>query len=69
MRIVLAFSLLAVLVILTLTNQQPYHRNCGGCHDEIVKNRKDVNPPTSKKCCGLPQEDGVKGFAGSRLVA
>jgi cytochrome c553 len=36
--------------LITLNNQQAYHRNCGGCHDEIVKNRKDVNPPTSKKC-------------------
>jgi cytochrome c553 len=36
--------------LVTLTNQQAYHRNCGGCHDEIVKTRTDVTPPTSKKC-------------------
>ena len=36
--------------LVLLTNQQAYHRNCAGCHDEIVKTRKDVNPPTSKKC-------------------
>jgi cytochrome c553 len=36
--------------LVTLTNQQAFHRNCAGCHDEIVKTRKDVNPPTSKKC-------------------
>ncbi|MDQ2855176.1 MAG: cytochrome c family protein [Acidobacteriota bacterium] len=36
--------------LITLNNQQAFHRNCGGCHDEIAKNRKDVNPPTSKKC-------------------
>ena len=36
--------------LVTLNNQQAFHRNCGGCHDEIVKSRKDVNPPTSKKC-------------------
>jgi cytochrome c553 len=36
--------------LITLTNQQAFHRNCAGCHDEIVKTRKDVNPPTSKKC-------------------
>jgi cytochrome c553 len=36
--------------LVTLTNQQAYHRNCAGCHDEIAKTRKDVNPPTSKKC-------------------
>lgn len=36
--------------LITLNNQQAFHRNCGGCHDAIVKNRKDVTPPTSKKC-------------------
>jgi cytochrome c553 len=36
--------------LITLTNQQALHRNCAGCHDEIVKTRTDVNPPTSKKC-------------------
>ena len=38
--------------IITLTNQQAFHRNCAGCHDEVVKHRKDVNPPTSMKCGG-----------------
>lgn len=35
-----------------LTNQQAFHRNCGGCHDEVVKVRPtlDPAPPTSKKC-------------------
>ena len=35
-----------------LTNQQAFHRNCGGCHDEVVKARPalDPAPPTSKKC-------------------
>lgn len=36
--------------LISLTNQQAYHRNCAGCHDQIVKTRSDVNPPTSKKC-------------------
>lgn len=36
--------------LVTLTNQQAFHRNCAGCHDEIVKTRTDVSPPTSKKC-------------------
>ena len=36
--------------LITLTNQQAFHRNCAGCHDQIVKTRTDVNPPTSKKC-------------------
>lgn len=38
--------------IITLTNQQAFHRNCAGCHDEVVKHRKDVSPPTSMKCGG-----------------
>ena len=36
--------------LVTLTNQQAYHRNCAGCHDEIVKTRTDMTLPTSKKC-------------------
>lgn len=36
--------------LVTLNNQQAFHRNCAGCHDEIVKTNKDLNPPTSKKC-------------------
>ena len=35
-----------------LTNQQAFHRNCAGCHDEVVKARPNLDPwpPTSKKC-------------------
>jgi len=36
--------------LITLTNQQAFHRNCAGCHDEIVKTSPGLNPPTSKKC-------------------
>lgn len=36
--------------LVTLTNQQAFHRNCAGCHDEIVKTNTDLNPPTSRKC-------------------
>ena len=38
--------------LVTLNNQQAFHRNCGGCHDEVVKARPalDPAPPTSKKC-------------------
>ncbi|HEY6120805.1 MAG TPA: cytochrome c3 family protein [Pyrinomonadaceae bacterium] len=36
--------------LITLNNQQAFHRNCAGCHDEVAKTRTDVNPPTSKKC-------------------
>ena len=35
-----------------LNNQQAFHRNCGDCHDAVVKARPalDPAPPTSKKC-------------------
>lgn len=36
--------------LVTLNNQQALHRNCAGCHDEIVKTSKDLSPPTSRKC-------------------
>ncbi len=36
--------------MISLNNQQAYHRNCAGCHDEVAKNRTDVSPPTTKKC-------------------
>jgi len=36
--------------LVTLTNQQAFHRNCAGCHDQIVKTKPDLNAPTSKKC-------------------
>lgn len=35
---------------LVLTNQQAFHRNCAGCHDEIAKAKADTTAPTSKKC-------------------
>jgi len=36
--------------LVTLTNQQAFHRNCAGCHDEIVKTSNELKPPTSRKC-------------------
>jgi cytochrome c553 len=33
-----------------MTNQQAFHRSCGGCHDEVAKKRPDAIAPTSKKC-------------------
>jgi cytochrome c553 len=38
--------------VITLTNQQAFHRTCSGCHDQVVKTRKDVTPPTAQKCMG-----------------
>ena len=34
----------------TLDNQQAFHRNCGGCHDEVAKTGRTSTAPTSKKC-------------------
>lgn len=35
---------------LVLNNQQAFHHNCGGCHDEVAKARPATTAPTSKKC-------------------
>ena len=34
----------------TMDNQQAFHRNCGGCHDEVAKTGRASTGPTSKKC-------------------
>lgn len=34
----------------TLDNQQAFHRNCAGCHDEVAKTGRASTGPTSKKC-------------------
>jgi len=37
--------------IITVTNQQAFHRACAGCHDQVVKARPDVKTaPTTLKC-------------------
>jgi hypothetical protein len=36
--------------MITLTNQQAFHRNCAACHDEVAKHRPDVKAPTTQKC-------------------
>lgn len=36
--------------LITLNNQQAFHRNCASCHDEVVKNRKDAKAPATQKC-------------------
>jgi hypothetical protein len=33
-----------------MTNQQAFHRNCGGCHDAVLKARPDALAVGSKKC-------------------
>lgn len=34
----------------TLDNQQAFHRNCSGCHDQVAKTGRTSTGPTSKKC-------------------
>jgi cytochrome c553 len=36
--------------IITLTNQQAFHRACAGCHDQVAKARPDAKSPTTTKC-------------------
>lgn len=36
--------------IITLTNQQAFHRNCSGCHTEVKKERPAAKGPTATQC-------------------
>ncbi|HKZ81596.1 MAG TPA: cytochrome c3 family protein [Pyrinomonadaceae bacterium] len=36
--------------ILTLTNQQAFHRACAGCHDQVLKARPGAKAPATLKC-------------------
>jgi cytochrome c553 len=36
--------------IITLTNQQAFHRACAGCHDQVIKTRPEAKPPATTKC-------------------
>ena len=36
--------------IITLTNQQAFHRACAGCHDQVIKVRPDAKSPPTTKC-------------------
>jgi cytochrome c553 len=44
-----------------MTNQQAFHRNCGSCHDEVVKAGPDLvpPPPTTKKCVACHKKVAV----------
>jgi hypothetical protein len=34
----------------TLTNEEAFHRNCNGCHDQAVEKRKVANAPSTNEC-------------------
>ncbi len=36
--------------IITLVNQQAFHRNCAGCHTEVKKTRPASKGPTTMQC-------------------
>ena len=36
--------------IITMTNQQAFHRNCATCHDAIVKDRPTAKAPRTAQC-------------------
>jgi nitrate/TMAO reductase-like tetraheme cytochrome c subunit len=33
-----------------LTNEEAYHRNCNGCHDQAVEKRKGIKAPSTNEC-------------------
>ncbi len=40
----------ASTALITLTNQQAFHRTCVGCHTEVAKTKKGSKGPTSMQC-------------------
>ena len=38
--------------LITVTNQQAFHRNCAGCHDEVDKQRPTAKAPKTVQCAG-----------------
>ena len=36
--------------MIQLNNQQAFHRNCAGCHTEVVKANKAIKAPTATQC-------------------
>jgi hypothetical protein len=36
--------------MITLTNQQAFHRNCASCHDEVIKQRPTAKAPKTIQC-------------------
>ena len=36
--------------LITMTNQQAFHRTCAGCHDQVVKAKPDSKAPPANKC-------------------
>jgi len=44
--------------IISLTNQQAFHRNCAGCHTEVAKQNKAQKGPTTMQCTACHKRGG-----------
>ena len=44
--------------MITLTNQQAFHRNCAGCHTEAAKENKALKAPTTTQCMTCHKRTG-----------
>ena len=44
--------------MISLTNQQAFHRNCAGCHTEAVKQNKALRGPTAMQCTSCHKRVG-----------
>jgi hypothetical protein len=40
----------ASAAMITLTDQQAFHRNCASCHDEVMKQRPTAKAPKTAQC-------------------
>jgi hypothetical protein len=47
--------------LLTLTNQHAFHRNCAGCHEQVVKLRPTVKAPGTMKCLSCHKKVAAGG--------
>lgn len=44
--------------LLTLINQQAFHRNCAGCHDAASKERPTIKAPRTTQCTACHKKGG-----------
>lgn len=44
--------------LVTLTNQQAFHRNCTSCHGEVKKTRPTAKAPTAMQCTSCHKKAG-----------
>lgn len=44
--------------LISLTNQNAFHRNCAGCHTEAAKQKKGLKGPTTMQCTACHKRTG-----------